>query len=172
MNQPEKTQEKTTADLWAMIKDIRFGMFTTKHHGSSHAGHLHARPMTTQNQDLDDDRLWFFMSRQGDPVQDVIADPAVGLAYADPDSDTYVSVSGTARVVNDLDRTRALWNKAAQAWFPGGPEDPDLALVVVNIHHAHYWDVKENKLVQLLAMAKAALTGTVPKLGESGEVRP
>lgn len=167
------SEDKTVADLWDMIKGIRFGMFTTKHHQSgAHAGHLHSRPMTTQNKDLADDRLWFFMSRQSDPVRDVMDDPTIGLAYADPDSDTYVSVSGTARVVDDLDRTRALWNKAAEAWFPGGPEDPDLALVVVNIHHAHYWDVKENKLTQLLVMAKSAITGQEPKLGESGEIRP
>ncbi len=166
------SNEKTTAELWDMIKDIRFGMFTTKHHGGEHAGHLHSRPMTTQNKDLADDRLWFFMSRQGDPVKDLVADSSVGLAYADPDSDTYVSVSGTARVVDDIEKKRALWSKLAEAWFPGGPEDADLALVEVSIRHAHYWDVKENKLVQLLAMAKAAFTGKQPSLGESGEVRP
>ncbi len=52
------------------------------------------------------------------------------------------------------------------------PDDPDLALVSVAITHAHYWDVKESKLVQLYEMAKAALTGKPPSdLGESGEVR-
>ena len=47
----------------------------------------------------------------------------------------------------------------------------DLALVAVDVQHAHYWDVKESKLTQFLVMAKAAVTGKEPKLGESGEVR-
>jgi hypothetical protein len=59
-----------------------------------------------------------------------------------------------------------------EAWFPGGVDDPDVALVEVTITHAHYWDVKENKLLQLFKMAKAAVTGKPPTgMGESGEVR-
>ena len=49
--------------------------------------------------------------------------------------------------------------------------DPDLALVQVRIVHANYWDVKESKIVQLWEMAKAAVTGKTPDLGEHGEVR-
>lgn len=164
-------QDTSIQNLWDMIKDIRFTMFTTRSHQPAHAGHLHSRPMTTQDTGLEGGSLWFFMSRHGGPVADLMAEPTVNLSYADPDKDTYVSVSGTARVVNDPDKVRALWNKAVEAWFPGGPDDPDLALVVVNVTHAHYWDVKENKLVQILAMTKAVITGGVPKLGESVEVQ-
>ena len=75
----DPTEARTT--LWNLIKDIRFAMFTTRH-GSN--GHLHARPMTTQNKALDDDSLWFFMSKKGDPVDDLKADPTVNVVYADP----------------------------------------------------------------------------------------
>ena len=157
------------AKLWTMIKDIKFAMFTTRH-GSN--GHLHARPMTTQNKDLADESLWFFMSRKGDPVDDLKDDGTVAAIYANPSSDTYVSVSGTAAVVENAAKTQELWSKMAEAWFPGGPTDPDLALVQVKIIHANYWDVKESKIVQLLTMAKAAVTGKPPTgLGEHGEVR-
>ena len=48
--------------LWEMIKDIRFAMFTNRHGN----GHLHSRPMTTQNKAIDEvSSLWFFMSRKG-----------------------------------------------------------------------------------------------------------
>ena len=156
--------------LWTMIKDIKFAMFTTRH-GSN--GHLHSRPMTTQNKELGaDDSLWFFMSKRGDPVDDLGADPTVNVVYADPGADTYVSVSGTAALIEDAGKKKELWNKIAEAWFPGGPTDPDLALVQVRIVHANYWDVKSSKLVQLFAMAKAAVTGKPPgELGEHGEVR-
>jgi general stress protein 26 len=85
--------------LWDLIKDIRFGMFTTRHGN----GHLHSRPMTTQNTVIDDDEsLWFFMSRKGEPVADISTDKRVNIAYADPDDDSYVSVSGEANVVEDM----------------------------------------------------------------------
>ena len=53
--------------------------------------------MTTQNKDEDrGDKLWFFMSRKSDPVDDFKSDPTVNVAYADPGDDSYVSVSGEA----------------------------------------------------------------------------
>jgi general stress protein 26 len=155
--------------LWGLIKDIRFSMFTVRHAN----GHLHSRPMTTQNTSVDEDSsLWFFMSRGSEPVADLARDPNVNVAYADVGADSYVSVAGRAAVVEDLEKKRQLWSKMAQAWFPGGAEDADLALVQVKITHADYWDVKENKLVQLFKMAQAAVTGKPPSgMGEHGEVR-
>ena len=77
----------------------------------------------------------------------------------------------SAQVVDDKTQRRALWTKFAQAWFPGGVDDPDLALVCVTVSHAHYWNVNENKLTQLFVMAKAVFSGEKPgALGESGEV--
>lgn len=155
--------------LWDLIKDIRFAMFTTLHDNS----HLHSRPMTTQNRKLeDDDCLWFFMSCSGEPVGELANEAMVNLAYADPDQDRYVSVSGCARMVSDMTKVRELWSPLALAWFPGGVDDTDLALVEVKIIHAHYWDMKESKLTQLYTMAKAVVTGQPPtSLGESGEIR-
>ncbi|HZV92326.1 MAG TPA: pyridoxamine 5'-phosphate oxidase family protein [Caldimonas sp.] len=158
------------AHLWKLVKDIKFAMFTTRHGN----GHLHARPMTTQNKNgiEADESLWFFMSKKGDPVDDLKADPVVCVSYADPSKDTYVSVSGTAAMLQDQAKKDQLWSKMAEAWFPGGSTDPDLALIQVQIVHANYWDVKESKLVQLFTMARAAVTGKPPtELGEHGVVR-
>ena len=163
-DQTAQGQDKLTE----LIKDIKFGMFTTH----KVAGHLHSRPMTTQNKKIDDDALWFFMSRSGDPVSEFKGDDQVNVSYANPSSDTYVSVTGVATVVEDQAKKQALWNKAAEAWFKGGINDPDLALVRVIIEHAAYWDVKESKLVQLYKMAEAAVSGTPPKMGEHGHIRP
>ena len=153
--------------LTELIKDIKFAMFTTH----KLQGHLHSRPMTTQNKRIDDDSLWFFMSRSGDPVAEFQGDDQVNVSYADPGSETYVSISGVANVVEDMGKKLALWNKAAGAWFKGGANDPDLALVQVRIEHADYWIAKDSKLVQLYKRAEASITGKPPKLGEHGHVR-
>jgi general stress protein 26 len=164
------TTDDRQSKLFELIKDIKFAMFTT-HRGQS--GHLHSRPMTTMNKAIDeDDSLWFFMSRRSDPVAEFQGDDQVNVSYADPSSDTYVSVSGVAHVVDDRAKKEALWTKAVDAWFHGGIDDPDLALVQVRIAHADYWDVKESKLVQLYKLAEGALTGKTPQLGEHGQVRP
>ncbi|NML17861.1 pyridoxamine 5'-phosphate oxidase family protein [Azohydromonas caseinilytica] len=171
-SQHPTTASQDTQDigkLWDMIKGMRFGMFTTRHEN----GHLHSRPMTTQNRrDEEADALWFFMSRSSEPFADVQREQQVNVAYADTSSDTYVSVSGLAEAVKDPQLRRALWNTPTQAWFPNGPDDPDVVLVRVRITHAEYWDVKESKPVQLYKMARAALTGQPPKdMGDHGQVR-
>ncbi|MEO6972028.1 MAG: pyridoxamine 5'-phosphate oxidase family protein [Rhodoferax sp.] len=158
--------EKSDHTLWDMIKDIKFAMFTTRHGN----GHLHSRPMTTQSTVMNDASLWFFVSRKAGPVADLMQEPTVNLTYADPGKDTYVSVSGAAHVVDDLAKTRTLWTSAAQAWFPGGADDPDLALVEVKTSHAHYWDIKENTLKQLPVTSKPSGVGEPARLGESGDM--
>ncbi len=158
-----------TSKLWDMIKDIRFGMLTVR--GAD--GRLYARPMTTQNGEADRGGvIWFFMSRSGQPMADLARSPDVNVSYSDPGSDAYVSVSGSARVVDDPAKKKELWSAAAKAWFPGGVDDPDLALVAVLVAEAEYWDVKSNKAVQIFRIAKAAITGEQPAdLAEHRRVR-
>ena len=168
MNPASPPNASELQKLWEMIKDIRFGMLTARHGN----GHLHSRPMTTQNRSLDEPVLWFFASRSTEPAADTANDPRVNVSYVDPGQDRYVSVTGNVRIIEDPEKKKALWNMPTQAWFPNGPLDPDVALLEVQIEHAEYWDVKSSKPVQLYAMAKAALTGTRPDFdSEHGELR-
>jgi general stress protein 26 len=162
------TQSNARKLLWELVKDIQFAMFTTRADGR-----LRSRPMTTQNSEVDERAsLWFFMSRGSEAVNDIGADPVVNVAYADPGRDAYVSISGEAAVVEDREKKEQLWSKLAEAWFPGGAGDPDLALVEVRIEDAEYWDVKESKVTQLFKMARAAVVSDPPSgMGEHGEVQ-
>jgi general stress protein 26 len=153
--------------LWDLIKDQRFCMLSHRHADGS----LHSHPLTTQNKELaEDGTLYFFVSRSSEVGQRVRQDGNVNLAYANPGKDTWVSITGTARVLEDMAKKKELFNVIAKAWFPGGAEDPDMELVEVRIDEAEYWNVKENKLLQLLKMGKAALTEKPPKMGEHKEV--
>lgn len=156
--------------LWKLIRDIRFGMLTTQ----SESGDLRSHPLTTQNRKDDEGSvLWFFVSAKSDTLRDALARPKVNLAYASPDDDSYVSITGRARLVNDAQKKQELWSTFSQAWFPGGVTDPDLALLAVDITQAEYWDVKSSKMVQLIKMAQAAITGKQPAhLGEHEHVHP
>ncbi|MEO7887071.1 pyridoxamine 5'-phosphate oxidase family protein [Polaromonas sp.] len=154
--------------LWELIKDIKFGMLTHRHAN----GMMHAHPLTTQNQSIDEgSQLYFFISRKSELAKSLLQDGNVNVSYADPGDDSYVSLSGQATISEDRAKKEELWSQVARAWFPAGVNDPDLALLQVHIHHAEYWDVKESKMVQLAKMAKAALTGeTPPRLGEHKEL--
>ena len=165
----ELSPAESHAKLWELIKNIRFAMLTTRHDD----GTLRSRPMTTQNTRLNEDAsLWFFASRVGGLLADIAVDSQVNVSYADPGSDRYVSVSGSAMEVDDLPKKKQMWSKLDQGWFPGGVNDPDLALLEVRIDQAELWDAKGNKAVQLFNKAKAAVTGTTTEqLGEHGQVR-
>lgn len=153
--------------LWELIKHIRFGMLTHRHP----EGGLHAHPLTTLNKGLGEKGiLYFFVSRKTELGQRLQKDGNVNVSYSDPHKDAYVSISGQARISENLADKERLFNAMAKAWFPGGFTDPDLELVEVAIQHAEYWDVKESKVTQLVKMAAAAAGGERPKLGEHREV--
>lgn len=153
--------------LWDLIKDTRFCMLSHRHSDGS----LHSHPLTMQNKALDETGvIWFFVNRKTEVGQRLRADGNVNLSFANPKDDTWVSISGTASVVEDLQKKKDLFDVPMdKAWFQG-PEDPELELVAVRIDDAEYWNVKENKLLQLFKMTRAAATGHPPRLGEHAEL--
>src|SRR5207253_1026725 len=121
--------------LAKLIKGIKFAMLTT----ADTDGTLHSRPMATQETDFDG-ALWFFTYADSGKVHELQQDRAVNVSYADPSSNRYVSVSGTAQVVHDRAKAKELWSPAHKAWFPDGLEDPNLALLRIQVTKAEYWD--------------------------------
>jgi len=120
-------------------------------------GTLDARPMRVAEVEPAGS-LWFLTSRSSRKVNEIAGDPRVLLVYEDDNQ--YLSISGTARVVDDGLRTRRLWKEPYKVWFPKGPDDPDLALLSVEPEIAEFWDVGGMKgLRYLFDAAKAYVTG-------------
>ena len=135
-----KTEYNT---LWDLIKGIRFGMLTHHHHD----GMLYSHPLTTQNKIPDQGSgIYFFFFEKSELASSLRQDGNVNVSYASPNDDRYVSIAGVARVTHDPAKIEQLWSPAARDWFPDGPTDPDLALLVVEISHAEYWDVEESRI--------------------------
>ena len=59
----------------------------------------------------------------------------------------------------DRAKVHVLWSPLYAAWWPAGKDDPDIALLEVSIDRAEYWDSPSGKVVQLLGIVKAAITG-------------
>lgn len=152
--------------LGELIDGIQFAMLTSV----SQEGTLHSRPMATQQVEFDGD-LWFFTGASTEKVGEVQHEHQVNVAYADPQNQRYVSVAGTARLVRDQAKIKELWKPALKAWFPKGLDDPDLALLKVEVASAEYWDSPSSTVAQVVGFAKALVTGQRAQMGENEQLK-
>ena len=162
MTRKKKDTHEVVEHFGDLIKGIKVAMMTTVEEDGS----LRSRPMWTHDRDFDGE-LWFFTREHSPTVSEVEHDHHVSLAYSDPSRDRYVSVSGRCRLVLDKEKARELWNPTLKAWFPEGLDDPELALLCVRVERAEYWDTPNSRMVQLVGMVKAALTGTPYSPGDN-----
>ena len=147
---PKKAADTTTGatepgngskKLRKLLKDARVAMLTTV----SRDGRLRSRPMLTS--EAGPDGVWF-ITRASSLVADEIRDnQRVNVSYADRKGERYVSVAGTARLVNDAARLRDLWTGKHKGWFPLGKKDPDLTLLQIVVDQAEHWDGDEGRMV-------------------------
>jgi len=160
----QDSREEAIVKLKDLIEDIDFAMLTTVN-----GGQLRSRPMSTQEFDFDGD-LWFFTSDNTHKVDEIERDNRVNVAYAKPEDNVYISVSGKAQLVKDREKIEELWNPILKAWFPKGLDDPTLSLLKVSVEEAEYWDSPSSTIVQLVGFVKALVTGKPADGGDHGKV--
>lgn len=159
-------QKENLNKLIDKIKGIRFAMMTTM----DEDGSLRSRPMATQ-ESKEEGVLWFFTGYESAKSFEILKNDAhVNLSYADPDNNVYVSVSGRANILKDQAKIDELWTPFMKAWFPEGKDDKNIGLIKVTIDKAEYWDSPSSTMVNLYGMAKAALTGERPDMGENKKI--
>ena len=170
-NPDRDTKTPTTKkldDLYKLIDGIEIAMFTTRRAD----GQLVSRPMATQERVTGTD-LWFVTDISSHKLDDLRSDPNVNLSYYNVKSREWVSVAGTATVTQDRNLIKELYKPDWKAWFGdeggeknGGPDDPRLALILVEAHSVEYLVTTKPKPVVLFEVAKAMVTGNPPKVGE------
>lgn len=149
--------------LGEIIRDIKYAMLTT----IDKDGALRCRPMKTQNSDEFNGELWFFTKASAPKVDEVEHDHHVNISYAHPSDQSYASVSGMAKLVRDTAKNHELWTPLMKAWFPNGPDDPELALLQVTVDKAEYWDTPGSAVVHAIGFVKAVTTGKPYHPGEN-----
>ncbi|AWH17194.1 general stress protein [Stenotrophomonas sp. ZAC14D2_NAIMI4_7] len=157
------TRAEHIAQLSELIKDVEVAMFTT----TGVDGRLYSRPLGTQQVDFDGD-LWFATAADSPKVAEIALNPQVNVAYASPSKNTYVSVSGRARIVDDRTRIEALWSPAMKLFFPGGKDDPSLRLIQVRAETAEYWEGPGTLLGKALSFVLSAVQDDPSQLGDNG----
>ncbi|MGZ8255647.1 MAG: pyridoxamine 5'-phosphate oxidase family protein [Burkholderiaceae bacterium] len=151
---------------WDRLSKARFVMLTTL----DADGGFYSCPMTLQ-QATGEAVLWFFTSTTTSTARNIERDQRIGVALMD-DNNFYVSVYGTASLVNDRDKMRELWDAMVKAWFPQGVEDPHLTLVRLDVERGEYWDSDQNAMLKMFAIAKGLAEGRRPDVGEKGTIEP
>ncbi len=146
-----------------LIKGQRFGFLTT----TMPDGRLTSRPLALQEVEFAGD-LWFFAEADAPWLAHIAASPQVNVGLGS--GGTWVSLTGTARVVDDVAKKKELWNSGVEAWLPQGPEDPSVVLVKVDGDTAEYWDSPGNRLATALSFVKAKTIGGKPDTGEKDVV--
>jgi len=155
-----------TKRLRKLIKGARVVMLTTL----AGDGRLRTRPMMTG--EFDEGALWFLTRAPSGKAADIADNQRVNLAYAAPKNDRYVSVSGVATIVRDAARVRDLWEREHKAWFTGGKNDPELAVLRVQVEQVEHWDVKSGRMVPLAGPFEAAAKPAPPPAKGPAPVSP
>jgi general stress protein 26 len=150
--------------VWDIIEKVGVCMLTTKFADGLRARPLEARP------DRDAGLLYFVTDIHSAKEDEIEATPDVGLVFIDPGDKAYLSITGSACVVHDADKTKAAWRKSDEVWWPGGPKDSNVCLLQIEPFTAELWDGPASAVVTAFEFAKARLTGEEPKLGENRKV--
>jgi len=148
------------------VNDIKVCMFCTN------VTHLpfRTRPMSTLEVD-EEGNLWFFSAKSSDKNDEIKDNDTVQLIYAKNSDAHFLTITGQATLVHDKAKKDELWNPIVKAYFPGGKEDPNLALIKVKPMAAHYWDTVYGKMVTWLKMATSAVTGNQADVGVEGKLK-
>ncbi len=161
------TATEKREQLRGLIKGIDIAMFTTWGEG----GFPVSRPLSTQEAEFDGKVLWFFTRRSSAKVDEIRRNPKVNVGYASKERNVYLSVAGTAELVDEQALIDAYWNDAMKAFFPGGRTDPDLALIKVTVHTVEYWDGPSTLLGKAIAFVISRVRKDDSAMGDSGQLR-
>jgi general stress protein 26 len=149
-----------------LIADVQIAMLTTVRGD----GRLVSRPLRMiETAPPFNGELWFFVRASSHKADEIDAEPHVNLAYASPERNTYVSVSGRARLVDSRAKVAELWSPAMALYFDG-PTDRDLVLLRVDVEGAEYWDGPSGWFGQALDVAGALVTGQPSPLSDNQSI--
>lgn len=141
--------------LYQVLGNYDHAMMTT----IASDGSLRARPMSLRlDERLPDADLWFASTMDTSKGREVEANPNIGLGFFKSAKEGYVSISGTVKIDRDRERISQLWRDDWAMWFPQGPDDPDLAILLVTVERADIQTPEQHE--QVIADAKEqAATG-------------
>lgn len=159
---PNWTLSEPFNRLFETIEDIDVAMLTTRRPD----GELVSRPMATQRR-AEGAHLWFVVEDGSPKVEEIRRDPNVNLAYFRERARSGSPSRGRARTSRDRFRIRELYEPSWKTWFPdlggvrdGGPDDPRIVLIGVDVRSASSMRIDRKRPLVLLDDSAASLVGS------------
>ncbi|MBW3546476.1 MAG: pyridoxamine 5'-phosphate oxidase family protein [Bacteroidetes bacterium] len=165
MEKEIKLDKEALDKLQKIVNEVKVAMMCTLMDEEK----ITSRPMSTAKID-DQGAIWFFTNDSSSKARQIEDQYELVLCYSKPSANTYATVHGRAKIMEDQEKIDELWNPLLKAWFPKGKEDPDLALIRVDPHHAEYWDDNSSRMITFLKIAAASVTGEPYGSGKYGEL--
>lgn len=160
---------KETEKLHDLIKEFDTAMLVTQRRD----GALDARPMQIAAVEENCD-LWFITDVDTEKVREIELNPRAQVVAQDGEAN-FLSLAGTARVVEDRGKLDELWDESYQTWFPEGKADPRIRLIAFDAERGEYWDNRGlNRVEYMVESARARAEGRRPHVKEGeqhGETR-
>lgn len=157
------TRKQQLERLAGLMKKIDIAMLTTIAPG----GDLVSRPLSTQAASFDGEYAWFLSDGDSQKVAELRRNPKVNVAWSSKDANTYLSASGDADVRHDRALIDRFWNDALKAFFPKGPDDPNLVVIEVRVRTIEYWDGPGSWIGKAATFVAARITGNDDLMGEN-----
>jgi general stress protein 26 len=149
---------------WALMEQIKVGLFVT-HDG--HGDHLRARPVHAHPISAEC-AIYFLTDAQSGKTHEIDGDQHVCIAFSDVGKHKYVSVTGTAAVLDDRAKIERLWTRSDKAFW-AAPDDPSIRLIRIDPSIAEYWD-SFGAIVTAVKIAASSVTGARLALSENETV--
>lgn len=159
-------REEAVRKLKDLVDYIDIGMLSTFENGTDYP---YSIPMSRQEVD-DEGVLWFLFSLESETYRHLNQNNKVSITFADIKDYKFLSINGTAEVLQDEARIEKYWNRFMEAWFEKGSRDSSIRLLKITPSEAHYWDNKTNKLMTLFKVAAGAISGKRMDIGREGDL--
>ena len=161
MSQNAEREPRNVAEFRRIIDGIPVVMVTTVADDDL----FRSRPMLLERVE-DDGSIVLLTHVSSQKVRELERDPRVNVTFVDDKGTRYVYAKGLGRVARDERQIEELWNPTYRAWFPGGRDDPEIAVLTIDVQRVEYWDVPSSRLVRLWGAVRALATGQVAESGE------
>jgi general stress protein 26 len=121
------------AKFWKALKSDRTMML-----GLDGVEGAHPRPMTAQFEHTRGP-IFFFTSNETELVQHLSEGSHAVATFAAKDHELFAMLHGRLSRDNDRAMIERFWNRFVASWFPGGTDDPKLALLRFEPVGAEIW---------------------------------
>lgn len=101
----------------------------------------HSLPMTAQFDKDYPNSIFFYTRKDNRLVENLVPGANKAMAqFSAKGHDFFACVEGNLSAINDPALRDKFWSNAVSAWFEGGKDDPNLAMLRLDLQNGEFWE--------------------------------